>query len=102
MYYVAELAWVRGEFTPFRRSLGKISTIEHLLNESRMRSARRAGFDPPTAAVPLNRRRNTPRSSKRSYAVSLGRSYSHGFSPAALRPEMRPKARHSPMLPVPW
>jgi hypothetical protein len=27
--------------------------------------------------------------------------YAHGCSPAAFRPEMRPKARHSPMLPVP-
>ena len=28
--------------------------------------------------------------------------YSHGGSAAALRPEMRPNARHSPILPVPW
>ena len=27
--------------------------------------------------------------------------YAQGCSPAAFRPEMRPKARHSPMLPVP-
>ena len=28
--------------------------------------------------------------------------YSRGCSAAAFRPEIRPKARHSPMLPVHW
>jgi hypothetical protein len=28
--------------------------------------------------------------------------YDQGISAAAFRPEMRPKARHSPMFPVPW
>ena len=33
--------------------------------------------------------------------LPLGHSYSQGFSAAALRPEMRPNARHSPIFPVP-
>ena len=38
-------------------------------------------------------------------ALGIGREpacYPHGISATALRPAMRPKARHSPRLPVPW
>src|SRR5262249_10181779 len=54
----------------------------------------RAGTTEPYAA---NTRKSCPGT------VTAGpMCYDQGSSAAALRPEMRPKARHSPIFPVPW